>query len=189
MLDGKGHIHSSDSFWLSVTETVIVEEAQETCISWNSYLCDNGLHTVRGMLIMENFLFWLGLVILCRKCLLSGFDDALVSLEKLMNLNFHLPTDLAIRPFHNIRDAFWVLLVIVKDSMPRFCGSNIKHIFRSVVVSQWCLYDRSVVNVHSRRWLWTAICSLHQYPVNRTWWTSVLIRNEPNFEYRSILVL
>jgi hypothetical protein len=36
----------------------------------------------------------------------TGFDDALVSLEKLMTVNFQLPMDLAIRPFHNIKDAF-----------------------------------------------------------------------------------
>lgn len=36
----------------------------------------------------------------------TGFDDSLVSLERLMKLNFNLPTDLAIRPFQNIKDAF-----------------------------------------------------------------------------------
>jgi len=36
----------------------------------------------------------------------SGFDDALLSLEKLMVANFQLPIDLAVRPFHNIKDAF-----------------------------------------------------------------------------------
>lgn len=36
----------------------------------------------------------------------TGFDDACGALEKLNNLNFNLPTDLAIRPFQNIRDVF-----------------------------------------------------------------------------------
>lgn len=36
----------------------------------------------------------------------TGFDDSLVSLERLMKLDFNLPTDLAIRPFQNIKDAF-----------------------------------------------------------------------------------
>lgn len=36
----------------------------------------------------------------------TGFDDALVSLEKLSKLNFNLPVDLAVRPFNNIKDAF-----------------------------------------------------------------------------------
>jgi hypothetical protein len=36
----------------------------------------------------------------------TGFDDALVSLDQLMKLNFKLPTDLAVRPFRNIKDAF-----------------------------------------------------------------------------------
>ena len=38
--------------------------------------------------------------------LLLGFDDALVSLDSLTKIEFDLPTDLAIRPFQNIRDAF-----------------------------------------------------------------------------------
>ena len=36
----------------------------------------------------------------------SGFDDALLSLDKLTKMTFHLPVDLAVRPFNNIRDAF-----------------------------------------------------------------------------------
>jgi len=37
---------------------------------------------------------------------ISGFDDALKSMEKLNRVNFRLPVDLAVRPFSNIRDAF-----------------------------------------------------------------------------------
>lgn len=36
----------------------------------------------------------------------TGFEDALQSLERLLVINFHLPVDLAVRPFSNIRDAF-----------------------------------------------------------------------------------
>ena len=36
----------------------------------------------------------------------SGFDDALVSLDRLSKLDFTLPVDLAVRPFTNIKDAF-----------------------------------------------------------------------------------
>ena len=38
--------------------------------------------------------------------IISGFDDALVSLDRLSSLNFDLPVDLAVRPFKNIKDAF-----------------------------------------------------------------------------------
>jgi len=38
--------------------------------------------------------------------LISGFDDALRSLEKLNQYNFDLPADLAIRQLQNIKDAF-----------------------------------------------------------------------------------
>ncbi|XP_077978464.1 RUN domain-containing protein 1-like [Glandiceps talaboti] len=36
----------------------------------------------------------------------TGFDKAIKVLDKLTPLNFYLPSDLAIRQFHNIRDAF-----------------------------------------------------------------------------------
>lgn len=36
-----------------------------------------------------------------------GFDDALKSLDKLNSIPFKLPVDLAVRPFSNIKDAFW----------------------------------------------------------------------------------
>ncbi|ESO03552.1 hypothetical protein HELRODRAFT_112004 [Helobdella robusta] len=36
----------------------------------------------------------------------TGFNDALISLDNLSKIDFDLPTDLAIRPFLNIRDAF-----------------------------------------------------------------------------------
>ena len=35
-----------------------------------------------------------------------GFEDSLRSLEKLTNLHFELPVDLAVRQFQNIKDAF-----------------------------------------------------------------------------------
>lgn len=36
----------------------------------------------------------------------TGFDDAIKALERLNNINFKLPVDLAVRPFSNIKDAF-----------------------------------------------------------------------------------
>jgi len=36
----------------------------------------------------------------------AGFDDACGSLEKLNGFSFNLPSDLAIRPFQNIKDVF-----------------------------------------------------------------------------------
>lgn len=39
--------------------------------------------------------------------ILPGFDDALKSLDKLNSIPFKLPVDLAVRPFSNIKDAFW----------------------------------------------------------------------------------
>ncbi|KAL3842229.1 hypothetical protein ACJMK2_020268 [Sinanodonta woodiana] len=36
----------------------------------------------------------------------TGFDDAIKALEKLSSVPFHLPVDLAVRPFSNIKDAF-----------------------------------------------------------------------------------
>ncbi|KAK3887209.1 hypothetical protein Pcinc_008687 [Petrolisthes cinctipes] len=36
----------------------------------------------------------------------TGFEDAFRSLDRLTCHNFNLPVDLAVRPFHNIRDAF-----------------------------------------------------------------------------------
>lgn len=37
---------------------------------------------------------------------LTGFEDALRSLDRLTSHNFRLPVDLAVRPFQNMRDAF-----------------------------------------------------------------------------------
>jgi len=42
----------------------------------------------------------------------AGFDDALSSLDKLTTANFQLPIDLAVRPFHNIKDAFWTMYML-----------------------------------------------------------------------------
>lgn len=36
----------------------------------------------------------------------TGFDDALRSLDRLTNIKFRLPTDLAVRQLQNISDAF-----------------------------------------------------------------------------------
>jgi len=36
----------------------------------------------------------------------TGFDDALRTLDKLTNINFKLPTDLAIRQLKNINETF-----------------------------------------------------------------------------------
>lgn len=36
----------------------------------------------------------------------TGFEDSFRSLDRLTSINFDLPTDLAVRQFHNIRDAF-----------------------------------------------------------------------------------
>ena len=35
-----------------------------------------------------------------------GFDDALISLDRLAKYEFNVPVDLAVRPFKNIKDAF-----------------------------------------------------------------------------------
>jgi len=53
------------------------------------------------MVFAESETMTLNVVLYC-----TGFDDALVSLDKLMTTNFQLPIDLAVRPFHNIKDAF-----------------------------------------------------------------------------------
>lgn len=38
--------------------------------------------------------------------LIPGFEDSLQSLDKLTEITFELPVDLAIRQLQNIRDAF-----------------------------------------------------------------------------------
>ena len=43
---------------------------------------------------------------MCALVCVAGFDDALVSLDRLSKLHFTLPVDLAVRPFNNIKDAF-----------------------------------------------------------------------------------
>lgn len=50
----------------------------------------------------------------CRRCSDdsdNGCEDIYQLLERLHKYNFHLPVDLAVRPFHQMKDAFWKIFL------------------------------------------------------------------------------